>query len=246
MKSYRRHRGVTGSTGFTLVELLVVIGIIGILMSILFPAINSAREKAKRIECTNNMRQFGLATTMYANQNKGKVPMHSAASNWLWDIPYETRDWFVEQANINPKSFYCSSYTYQTDGMWDFTGKFSPGGANFMIAGFYWMAKRPGIKVGTSWAPATMTNMKFNYPDEDMWIEKITDRTPKRAAGQLVLMSDIVLSNSPTPPSRATTSPPSGAAISPATAPPTAPASARSAGPTSTPMGMPSGSTSTR
>jgi len=182
---------------FTLVELLVVIGIIAILMSVLLPALNTAREKAKRIECTNNMRQFGQATIMYALQNKGKVPMHSAASNWLWDIPYDTRDWFVEQANINPKSFYCSSYTFSTEGMWDFTGPKSPGGANFMISGFFWMAKRPGIKVGATWAPATMTNMLFNFPDEDKWIEKVTDTSPKRGAGGLVLMTDIVLSVTP-------------------------------------------------
>ena len=61
------------SSGFTLIELLVVIAIIAVLMAILMPALHRVREQGKRAVCLGNLKQFGLAWIMYADENDGKL-----------------------------------------------------------------------------------------------------------------------------------------------------------------------------
>src|SRR5690606_12275553 len=93
----------TGSvyrSGFTLVELLVVIGIIALLVGILLPALNKARQHANAVKCASNLRQIAVGWLMYANDNRGiSVPgrMAKGGTN-LYDVgngmQYRPR-WFI-------------------------------------------------------------------------------------------------------------------------------------------------------
>ncbi len=76
-----------GHSAFTLVELLVVIAIIGILVALLLPAVQSARESARRTQCANHLRQISLALHNY-NSAQGAFPSgsrsHSLENRWIW------------------------------------------------------------------------------------------------------------------------------------------------------------------
>ena len=159
--------------GFTLVELLVVIAIIGTLVGLLLPAVQAAREAARRSICANNLKQLGLALHNYHDAQK-RFPLSSWSSlvsgvyNYdghtinTWLLPYTEEAGVYSKLNLDVQANVSPNYELLMGRRWAFQA--CPSNPNAMTLGAYqggWMSQ------GASYMPSAGPRSYGNYSTND-------------------------------------------------------------------------------
>lgn len=200
--------------GFTLIELLVVIAIIAILAAMILPALAAAKEKAKRINCTNDLKQLGMAIMIYAGENRDFYPQAPNPNNNtsgdpnsaeagvdLWDLPNVIAYDIIGNAGKNRMLMFCpSSYASRDVGNTTIIDFFWNHGApapytaegTFKSVGYYFMFKRNDANHPNN------PHLNTNPAKPRILLTKTTTLSPGLNVATTELVADVTVSTGPT------------------------------------------------
>ncbi len=150
---------------FTLIELLVVIAIIAILAAMLLPALSKARDKARAIACTSNLKQIGVGSTLYSNENESwYLNYYWASTSAPQIIPYLG----ISTTKARNTCLSCPAGPRTNSG----TGKVLPVNNHYAIQGVYYLTDKAAQNFGDykALAPARAKESQVKKPSSKVYI----------------------------------------------------------------------------